>query len=243
MKQILPSQLLSSHSVVKSSRGTSDTKLFSWSSASWFLCSLFSGMLGCSWIFILEGCYIPTEKRKKKKKSKIFQDEEEGKIPCCHSSSKLRLLNKKVKIKRTWRFQFQIQSPLQWPHTYQSLTSIKTSVYLPSLNFPFFRKPQQVPEAACPDNRMQLKKPLLIDWGEKGGRTAGRKGEGRGGCREFLQECSPLEQQQKCYCKAEAICGLLKSRHWSSCRSSCRQQAVQATYTNGLMQAVLAQIN
>lgn len=67
---ILPSQLLSSHSDVKSSRGTSDTKLFSWSSASWFLCNLFSGMLGCSWIFILEVSYVPIHPRKWERKGK-----------------------------------------------------------------------------------------------------------------------------------------------------------------------------
>lgn len=72
---ILPSQLLSSRSAVKSSRGTSDTKLFSWSSASWFLCNLFSGMLGCSWIFIFEVCYVPTypQNERERKKKRCFR--------------------------------------------------------------------------------------------------------------------------------------------------------------------------
>lgn len=52
----LPSQLFSSHSAVRSSWGTSETKLSCWSSASCVLCSLVSGRLGCSWIFIVELC-------------------------------------------------------------------------------------------------------------------------------------------------------------------------------------------
>lgn len=52
----LPSQLFWSHSAVRSSSGTSDTKLSCWSSASGVLCSLLSGRLGCSWIFIVGFC-------------------------------------------------------------------------------------------------------------------------------------------------------------------------------------------
>lgn len=45
------------------------------------------------------------------------------------------------------------------------------------MNFSFFRKLLQVPETACPDNCMQLRKPPVVDWDEMGGREAGRQGE------------------------------------------------------------------
>lgn len=55
-------------------------------------------------------------------------------------------------------------------------TPVKTFLHPLSLNVKFFRK--QVPNTVCPDNGMQLKKPPLIDWDEKGGSKAGR-GRGR----------------------------------------------------------------
>lgn len=52
----LPSQLFSSHNAVRSSSGTPETKLSCWSSAFGVLCSLLSGRLGRSWIFMVGSC-------------------------------------------------------------------------------------------------------------------------------------------------------------------------------------------
>lgn len=45
------------------------------------------------------------------------------------------------------------------------------------MNFSFFRKLPQVPETACPDNCMQLRKPPVVDLDEMAGREAGRQRE------------------------------------------------------------------
>lgn len=206
-------------------------------------------MLGCSWIFILEVSYIPIHAKKwerKKKKKKFQEAEEEKNHPAVTAAVSSRLQLKRSKQTDPDISSSKSKSPARWPlYTNCSLTPVKTSVHLPSLNFSFFRKPLQVSETACPDNCMQLKKPPVIDGDEKGGRKAGRREERGGGCIHFLQEHNSSEQQQerRCCCKAVAIWCLLKSRHRSSWGSSRRQQAVQATYMNALMQAVLAQIN
>lgn len=188
--------------------------------------------------------------REKGKKNGLRMQRGE-KTPASHSRSKLMTLAKKIQTDPAV-FSSKSKSLTWWPlRTNCSLTPVKTSVHLPSLNFSFFRKLLQVPETVCPDNCMQLRKPPVVEWDEVGGREAGRQGEREregGGRIHFLQEHNSFKQQQKrccccCCCEAVAIWCLLKSRHQSSRGSSRSQPAAQATYMNALMQAVLAQIN
>lgn len=127
--------------------------------------------------------HTPKEMREKRKKKKRFKMQREEKTPASHSSSKLMPLAKKIQTDPDVSSS-KFKSLAWWPlYTNCSLTPVKTSVHLPSLNFSFFRKLLQDPETACPDNCMQLRKPPVVHWDEMGGREAGRQGErerGRG---------------------------------------------------------------
>lgn len=179
-------------------------------------------MLGCSWIFIVEVSYVSIHPRKweRKGEKKRFRMQSGEKTPASHSSSKLMPSAKKIQIDpdaSSSKFKFLAWWPLC---TNCSLTLVKTSVHLPSLNFSFFRKLLQVPKTACPDNCMQLRKPPVVDWDEMGGREAGRQGwgEGRGrGVAAYTSYRSATPSNNKwkccCWCEAVAIWCLLKSRH------------------------------